>query len=579
MQDEQHSTINKQAGDSPRFFYAPKLDGLADHPLIGPRINPNYRPKKRKRKQVKKMRYAAYVRISSEEQIGNYSIDAQKRAIESWVLSNGGILSQLYVDEGHSGRTADRPAFKQMRRDAKGRKFDAVIVHKFDRFARNRTDALAIKSLLRHDYGIKVFSVSEPSEDSDGPMGALIEGIMESVADWYSQNLSAETAKGKKERSHQGKHDNRAPFGLKKNKDKILVPHEDEIDGLMGAFERYASGNFSDNEVARWLNSEGYRSKTGRRFSKDTVRDILQNKTYLGKTKYQRYKRRSDGRRSYEAPIEWNDGQHEAVVDQEVFDHCMAVRAKRRAHRQSTPRYNPYLLRDLIYCDRCWRRQVEGEAVPKFGKMRPQARDGGLNRFYRCRARELGYECEQPGVPVELIDDQVVEVLMNLKPPQNWRKGLTKAMSELLGERNLEERLQEIKNVIQRMDKRWDHGFFANEEDYIRKRIELQMELEQLTPVPNNELEQAADMLENFKSHWDRLEGNEDGRHDLVKLIVERVYVVDRQVVGMTLKSNYHLVLNHNTKEPTEFSIDSSSYTCGSDGDRTRDLRLDRPAC
>ena len=127
----------------------------------------------------------------------------------------------MYVDEGHSGRTADRPAFKDMRRDARKRKFDAIIVHKFDRFARNRTDSLAIKSLLRHDYGIKVFSVSEPSEDSDGPMGALIEGIMESVADWYSQNLSAETAKGKKERSHQGKHNNRAPFGMKKNKDKI----------------------------------------------------------------------------------------------------------------------------------------------------------------------------------------------------------------------------------------------------------------------------------------------------------------------------------------------------------------------
>ncbi len=55
------------------------------------------------------MRYAAYVRISSEEQIGNYSVDAQKRAIETWVHANGGILAQVYVDEGHSGRTADVP--------------------------------------------------------------------------------------------------------------------------------------------------------------------------------------------------------------------------------------------------------------------------------------------------------------------------------------------------------------------------------------------------------------------------------------------------------------------------------------
>ena len=122
------------------------------------------------------MRYAAYVRISSEDQIGNYSVDAQKRAIEAWVITNSGILTQVYIDEGYSGRTAERPTFKQMRRDARKGKFDAIIVHKFDRFARNRTESLAIKSLLRHDYGIKVFSVSEPSEDSDGPMGALIEG-------------------------------------------------------------------------------------------------------------------------------------------------------------------------------------------------------------------------------------------------------------------------------------------------------------------------------------------------------------------------------------------------------------------
>ena len=125
------------------------------------------------------MRYAAYVRISSELQVGNFSIDAQKRAIKDWVKSqDDGKLVKTYVDEGQSGRTTSRPGFQRMRRDARKRKFDALVVHKFDRFARNRTDALALKSLLRQDYGVKVYSVSEPSEDSDGPMGALIEGIL-----------------------------------------------------------------------------------------------------------------------------------------------------------------------------------------------------------------------------------------------------------------------------------------------------------------------------------------------------------------------------------------------------------------
>lgn len=53
---------------------------------------------------------------------------------------------------------------------------------------------------------------------------------------------------------------------------------------------------------------------------------------------------------------------------------------------------------------------------------------------------------------------------------------------------NLEERIQEIKTVIDRMDTRWDHGFITSEEEYIQQCIKLQMELKQLTPVADDEL-------------------------------------------------------------------------------------------
>ncbi len=573
------NTNNTFLDTGPRFLVAPNPDIFADHPLIGPRTNSNWKQKKHEKKRKVKMRYAAYVRISSEEQIGNYSIDAQKRAVEAWVIANGGVLVKVYKDEGHSGRTANRPAFKEMRRDARKRKFDAIIVHKFDRFARNRTDALAIKSLLRHDYGIKILSVSEPSEDSDGPMGALIEGIMESVADWYSQNLAAETAKGKKERSHQGKHNNRAPFGMKKDEHKNLVPDENELPGLLMAYESYARDKFSDTDIARLLNKVGYRSKTGRPFSKETVRDILQNRTYLGKVKYQKHKTRSDGTRSYEEPVEWFEGQHDGVIDEELFERCQKVRAKRSSHRQATKRYNPYLLRGLLYCYRCCSNEPKDKTFRYYGKMRSQSRGKGKPCYYRCRSRELGYDCEQLGVRTHILDDQVVSVLMNLKPPNDWRKGITTAISELLGEQNLEERLGQIRNIINRMDMRWDNGFFTNEKEYFEQRIKLQLELEQLSPIPEDDLVHAADLLENFGSHWERLEGDEDGRHELVKLIVERVYVNDDRIVAMTLRSNYHLVLGHNTNGPTEMTVDPIWYSSGSDGDRTRDLRLDRPAC
>ncbi|MCB0490684.1 MAG: hypothetical protein KDC99_19580, partial [Cyclobacteriaceae bacterium] len=145
---------------------------------------------------------------------------------------------------------------------------------------------------------------------------------------------------------------------------------------------------------------------------------------------------------------------------------------------------------------------------------------------------------------------------MNLKPPKNWRKDISKTMSQILGEKDLEENIRDIETKIKRMDLRWDNGFITDEQEYVKKRIQLQHELEQLTPVADDELEQTANILENFAAHWQRLEGDEQGRHELVKLIVDRVYVRDETVVAMTLKLNYHLVLGHNAKEPTESSVD-----------------------
>jgi hypothetical protein len=125
------------------------------------------------------------------------------------------------------------------------------------------------------------------------------------------------------------------------------------------------------------------------------------------------------------------------------------------------------------------------------------------------------------------------------------------------------------------MDTRWDHGFFASEEESFQQRLKLQQELEQLSPIPDDDLERAADLLEQFAAHWENLKDKPDDQHELVKLIVDRDYIDGDRVVAMTLRSNYHLVLGNNINGPTERSVDPSIYECGSDGIRTRDLWLD----
>ncbi len=501
-------------------------------------------------------RYVAYVRISSEEQVGNFSIDAQKRAIEAWVSTKGGTLVSYYVDEAKSGRTADRPEFLRMRRDAKKKKFDAIVVHKFDRFARNRTDALAIKSLLRHEYGIKVFSVSEPSEDSDGPLGALIEGIMESVADWYSRNLAAETVKGKRERARQGFHNNRPPFGMDKDDKGVLIPNERELVALIKSYELYAGGDYSDNQIAKYLNENGYKSKTGKRFSTDTVRDMLQNRTYLGYVKYQPYGRNSDGSRSYSGEVEWYEGKHTAVIDEDLFDRCQEARATRYVSKEYRPKHRVFLLNGIIYCAECVANMPENITDEKYGMMRPQSNSG--YNYYRCRARDFNRECSQGSVRSDSIEEQVVEILKTMKPPADWKEKMIQSVGQLLGDKNLDKRVAEIRQIIQRMDFRWDNGFIGNQDEYLEKRVQLQQQLERLTPIPDDELERSADLLENFSEHWRATKGNRKKQRELIHLIVSRVWVRGDRVVAISLRPNCHIALGLESEKSTEFEVDFS---------------------
>jgi hypothetical protein len=105
--------------------------------------------------------------------------------------------------------------------------------------------------------------------------------------------------------------------------------------------------------------------------------------------------------------------------------------------------------------------------------------------------------------------------------------------------------------------------------EYLEKRLRLQQELESLTPIPEDDLERAADLLANFREHWEACGDDTEAQHKLVKLIVKRVYVRDDEVVAMTLRSNYHIVLGHKLNGPTEVPVDPYVYTSGSDGHGT----------
>ena len=146
---------------------------------------------------------AAYIRVSTDDQV-EYSPASQLDKIREYAKRNGYILPDeyVYMDEGISGRhTAKRAAFNRMIGAAKQKPkpFDAILLWKFSRFARNREDSIVYKSMLRKQCGIDVISISE--NVGDDKMSVLIEALIEAMDEYYSINLSEEVKRGMTEKA------------------------------------------------------------------------------------------------------------------------------------------------------------------------------------------------------------------------------------------------------------------------------------------------------------------------------------------------------------------------------------------
>ncbi len=131
---------------------------------------------------------ALYAHVSSDRQDVDLSVAAQMRALRDYAKANGYVVAREFIDEAESGRVADRPEFRKMIDEGSRVKapFEVILVWKFSRFTRKREHAVAFKSMLRRK-GIKVVSITEHSDDS--PTGKLMEAIIESVDEFYSENL------------------------------------------------------------------------------------------------------------------------------------------------------------------------------------------------------------------------------------------------------------------------------------------------------------------------------------------------------------------------------------------------------
>lgn len=296
---------------------------------------------------------AAYIRVSTDDQV-EYSPASQLEKIREYAKRNDYILPDeyIYMDEGISGRhTAKRAAFNQMIGTAKQKPkpFDAILLWKFSRFARNREDSIVYKSMLRKQCGIDVISISE--NVGDDKMSVLIEALIEAMDEYYSINLSEEVKRGMTEKVSRGEAVTAPSFGYC-IKDGVYLPDPETAPAVKRIFADYINGK-GMKAIAAELNDSGYRTRRGNRFENRTVRYILQNPVYIGKIRWT-----PTGRADYRTDNSSAlivDGTHEALVNMDLWDKVQAKinsSPKQKYMRHSDPK-EPFMLQGLVRCSAC----------------------------------------------------------------------------------------------------------------------------------------------------------------------------------------------------------------------------------
>lgn len=348
----------------------------------------------------------AYIRYSSENQ-RDESLEAQMRAIKEFANSKGYEIVRVYEDKAKSATTDKRPQFLQMIKDAEKELFDVVIVHKLDRFSRNKYDSALYKRKLKQ-YGIKLISVTEQLDDS--PESVILESVIEGMAEYYSKNLARETMKGLKENAYKCKHTGGlAPLGYDITSDKKYAINEREAESVKLIFDMYISG-YTQAQMVNELNARGFKTKVGSMFKSNSIHSILTNEKYTGVYIYNKsakkdvFGRRNSHSYKDESEIIKIEGGMPQIISKEIFLKAQEVLKSRKRAPGVNKAKESYLLSGIIRCGCC------GKA---YQGNRRKAKNKPRYVSYRCSYRKITSSkvCDNKEIRKEYIEEYVLSEL------------------------------------------------------------------------------------------------------------------------------------------------------------------------
>ena len=379
------------------------------------------------------------------------SIDAQIRAIEEYADKNNIKIVNKFIDRAKSATSDKRPAFQEMIKYCEEDKtgVSMVIVHKLDRFSRDKYDSVKYKQRLKMK-GISVISVTEKLDNS--PESVILESVIEGMAQYYSANLAREVAKGQRENALKALHNGGdAPLGYDVAFDKTYLINEEEAQAVKIIFDMYVNG-YSYGNIIDKLNNLGYTTKRGNKFGKNSLHGILSNEKYTGVYVFNKTQRKGvNGKRNghkqkSEEEIIKVEGGMPKIIDKEVFLQAQEMMQKRKKAPGSHKATTLYLLTGLIRCGECGHAMQGNRRKDKYG-----------NDYisYRCGCRKQKRDCKNKEIKRDYLEEFVLTELEKHVLNDEAIPALSKELNKRLKTKSNDnhEMLNNLRNKLDKVNK------------------------------------------------------------------------------------------------------------------------------
>ncbi len=310
------------------------------------------------------MKVATYTRISTDEKHQPYSLDAQSHRLASYAESQEDWQIVRRFTDQESGATLERPGLERALREADAKRFDLLLVYRVDRLARSVRGLAQI--LERLDAAEVLFRSATEPFDTSTSAGRMMVQMLGVFAEFERATIVERITAGMERKAARGEWTaGKIPYGYQLDEERrFLEPNPAEAPIVPLIFDRYTQRGDGSVALARWLSSQGYRTRQGKPFSFKAALGILRNRVYMGEISF---------RGTY------HPSPHQPLVDPVLFQRAQEIlNARSKSASQRHSNQSAYLLAGRVRCAHCGKRYLGAAAHG----------NGGRYSYYVCFSRQ-----------------------------------------------------------------------------------------------------------------------------------------------------------------------------------------------